>query len=307
MKILVIGAGAVGGYFGGILAKEGENVTFVARGKYLDSLKTSGLKIRSYKGDLSLRVNAIENPEELGEIDLILMCVKSYDTEEATLQCMKNIGESTIVLSLQNGVDNEEKIGRIVGRNKVLGGVVFISSELNQSWEICHYAYGKIIIGEMDGRISDRVHKVADIFKNAHIPCSISNDIQKELWKKLVWNAAFNSVSAITRSAVEEILDREETRELVRLTMMEVLNIAREIGHNLDECVVEEYLVVPEKSQEARTSTLQDLLKRKPLEIEAMNGVVVTYGKKLGIPTPYNSSLYALLKLINNKPQQYRK
>ncbi|MFQ5965880.1 MAG: ketopantoate reductase family protein, partial [Candidatus Scalinduaceae bacterium] len=124
MKILVIGAGAVGGYFGGILAKGGETVTFVARGKYLDSLKTSGLKIRSYKGDLSLRVNAIENPEEIGKVDLILMCVKSYDTEEATLQCMKNIGENTIILSLQNGVDNEERIGRIVGRNKVLGGVV---------------------------------------------------------------------------------------------------------------------------------------------------------------------------------------
>ena len=307
MKILVIGAGAVGGYFGGILAKGGENVTFVARGKYLDSLKTAGLKIRSYKGDLSLRVNAIENPEELGKIDLILMCVKSYDTEEATLQCMKNIGEKTIVLSLQNGVDNEEKIGIIVGRNKVLGGVVLISSELNQSWEICHYAYGKIIIGEMDGRISDRVHKVADIFKKANIPCSISNDIQKELWKKLIWNAAFNSVSAITRSTVKEILECEETRELVRLTMMEVLNIAREIGHNLDECVIEEYLVVPKRPQEARTSTLQDLLKGKHLEIDAINGVVVTYGKKLGIPTPYNSSLYALLKLINNKPQQNRK
>ncbi len=307
MKILVIGAGAVGGYFGGILAKEGEDVTFVARGKYLDSLKTAGLKIRSHKGDLSLRVNAIENPEEIGKVDLILMCVKSYDTEKATLQCMKNIGESTIILSLQNGVDNEEKIGRIVGINKVIGGVVFISSELNQSWEICHYAYGKITIGEMDGRISDRVNKVADIFRKARIHCSISNGIQKELWKKLIWNAAFNSISAITRSSVADILECEETRELVRLTMMEVLNIARGIGHNLNEHVIEEYLVVPERSRESRTSTLQDLLKHKLLEIDAINGVVVTYGKKLGIPTPYNSSLYALLKLINIKPPQYRK
>ncbi|ODS32343.1 MAG: 2-dehydropantoate 2-reductase [Candidatus Scalindua rubra] len=302
MKILVIGAGAVGGYFGGILAKGGEDVTFVARGKYLDSLKTAGLKIRSYKGYLSLRVNAIENPEEIGEVDLILMCVKSYDTEEAALQCMKNIGERTIVLSLQNGIDNEERIARVVGKNKVLGGAVFICSEVNKSWEICHYTAGKIIIGELDGRISDRVRKIAEIFKKVNIPCSISNDIQKELWKKLVWNAAFNSVSAITRSNLQEIMECEETRELIRLTMMEVLNIAKGIGHNLDERVIEEYLVVPERSREIRTSTLQDLLKSKPLEIDAINGVVVTNGKKLGIPTPYNSSLYALLKLINKKP-----
>jgi 2-dehydropantoate 2-reductase len=302
MKILVIGAGAVGGYFGGILAKGGEDVTFVARGKHLDSLKTAGLRIRSYKGDLSLMVNAIDNPEEIGKVDLILVCVKSYDTEEATLQCMKNIGEGTIVLSLQNGVDNEERIGKIVGINKVLGGVALIGSELNNSWEIWHHTAGKIIIGELDGRISDRVRKVAYIFKKADIPCSISNDIQKELWKKLVWNAAFNSVSAVTRSNLQEIMECEETRELVRLIMTEVLNIARGIGHDLDEGIIEEYLVLPERSREVRTSTLQDLLKHKHLEIDAINGVVVKIGKKLGIPTPYNNSLYALLKLINNKP-----
>jgi 2-dehydropantoate 2-reductase len=301
MKILVIGAGAVGGYFGGILAKGGEDVTFVARGKHLDSLKTAGLRIRSYKGDLSLMVNAIDNPEEIGKVDLILVCVKSYDTEEATLQCMKNIGEGTIVLSLQNGVDNEESIGKIVGINKVLGGVALIGSELNNSWEIWHHTAGKIIIGELDGRISDRVRKVAYIFKKADIPCSISNDIQKELWKKLVWNAAFNSVSAVTRSNLQEIMECEETRELVRLIMTEVLNIARGIGHDLDEGIIEEYLVLPERSREVRTSTLQDLLKHKHLEIDAINGVVVKIGKKLGIPTPYNNSLYALLKLINNK------
>ncbi|MFQ5962924.1 MAG: ketopantoate reductase family protein, partial [Candidatus Scalinduaceae bacterium] len=200
-----------------------------------------------------------------------------------------------------------ERIGRIVGRNKVLGGVVLIGSELNNSWEIRHYTLGKIIIGEMDGRISDRVRKVADIFKKANIPCSISNDIQKELWKKLVWNAAFNSVSAITRSTLKEMLECEETRELIRLTMIEVLNIAKGKGHNLDERLIEEYLVVPEKSQDTQTSTLQDLLKHKPLEIDAINGVVVTKGMKLGIPTPYNSSLYALLKLINNRKRGQKK
>jgi len=301
MKVLVVGAGAVGGYFGGKLARAGEDVTFVARGEHLDTLKSRGLIIKSYKGELALKVNVVSDPARLGDVDLILMCVKSYSTEEATTQCLKNIGENTIILSLQNGVDNADRILRITGKDNVLGGVVFISSELNKSGEILHCYSGKLIIGKRDGRISDRARKVASMFEKAHVPCAISNDIQKDLWEKLVWNAAFNSVSAITKSTMEEMMGCDETRALIRLTMNEVLSVAKGIGHSLDEQVIEEYLDVPERCQKMRTSTLQDLLKGKYLEIDAINGAVIANGKKIGIPTPFNSLLYALLKLINNK------
>ena len=301
MKILVIGAGAVGGYFGGMLVKGGEDVTFVARGKYLESLNTSGLRIRSHKGDLSLNVHAVENPEEAGKVDLILMCVKSYDTKASTLQCMRNIDNNTVVLSLQNGVDNEDVIGKIVGRDRVLGGVVLIASELNERWEILHYYSGKIIMGELDGKISDRARKISDIFNKANIPCSLSRDIQKKLWEKLVWNAGFNSVSTITRSTLQEMFECPESKVLIRLTMEEVVAVARGVGHGIDKGIIENYFREPERSREMRTSTLQDLLKSKPLEIEAINGVVVAKGKEFCIPTPYNSTLYALLKLIERK------
>mgnify|MGYP003530333462 CR=1 FL=1 len=301
MKILVIGAGAVGGYFGGMLVKGGEVVTFVARGKYLDSLKTAGLRIRSHEGDLSLNVHAVRNPEEAGEVDLILMCVKSYDTKASTLQCMRNIGNNTVVLSLQNGVDNEEIIGEIAGRDRVLGGVVLIASELNESWEILHYYAGKIIMGELDGNISDRARTISDMFNRANIPCSLSRDIKKKLWEKLIWNAGFNSVSTITRSTLQEMFACPEAKALIRLTMEEVVAVAGGIGHVIDKSVIENYFREPERSREMRTSTLQDLLKSKPLEIDAINGVVVTKGDELGIPTPCNSTLYALLKLIERK------
>ncbi|MDR4498836.1 MAG: ketopantoate reductase family protein [Candidatus Scalindua sp.] len=301
MKILVIGTGAVGGYFGGMLVKGGEDVTFVARGEYLESLKTRGLKIRSHEGDLSLKIHAVENPEKAGKVDLILMCVKAYDTKASTLQCMRNIGNNTVVLSLQNGVENEDVIGKIVGREKVLGGVVLIASELNERWEILHYYSGKIIMGELDGKISDRARKISDVFSRANIPCSLSRDIQKKLWEKLVWNAGFNSVSTITRSTLQEMFECLETKALIRLTMEEVVTVARGVGHVIDKSIIENYLREPERSREMRTSTLQDLLKSKPLEIDAINGVVVAKGEELGIQTPYNSTLYALLKLIESK------
>lgn len=299
---MVVGSGAVGGYFGGLLAKGGEDVTFVARGEYLASIKSSGLRIRSSRGDLTLKVNAVGDPQEIGEVDLILMCVKAYDTEAATLPCVKNIGKETIVLSLQNGVDNEEIIGRIVGRERVLGGVVLIASEVYESWEIIHYSFGKLIIGELGGGISDRIQKVSESFKKADIPCSLSNNIQLELWKKLVWNASFNSVSTITRSTLHDMLRCEESRRLIRLAMEEVLAVAKGVGHDIGKSVIENYFVEPERSREMRTSTLQDFLKQKQLEIEAINGVVVRKGKELDLPTPYNSTLYALLKLIESRP-----
>ncbi len=301
MKILVVGAGAVGGYFGGLLAKEGEDVTFLARGEYLESIKNTGLRIRSSQGDLTLRVHATENPQTLGEVDLILMCVKTYDTEAATLQCVKNIGRETAVLSLQNGVENEETIGKLVGRERVLGGVVLIASEVNESWEIIHYYLGKIIMGELDGRVTNRIRMISETFQRANIPCSISDNIQRELWKKLVWNASFNSVSTITGTSLHEMMGCEESRRVIRLTMEEVLCIAKGVGHDIDSSIIENYFIEPDRSREMRTSTLQDLLKKKPLEIEAINGIVVKKGEEHSLPTPYNSTLYALLKLIDNR------
>lgn len=301
MKILVIGAGAVGGYYGGLLARDGADVTFVARGEYLAAIKESGLRIRSPQGDLTLRVNAVEDPQEVGEVDLILMCVKAYDTETATAQCVKNIGKETTVLSLQNGVENEEIIGTIVGRERVLGGVVLIASEVNTSWEIIHYSFGKIIIGELDGRVSDRIQNISRIFKKSNIPCSLSDNIQLELWKKLVWNASFNSVSTITQSTLHDMMRCEESKRVIRIAMEEVLGVAKGVGHDIDTSVIENYFVEPERSREMRTSTLQDLLKHKPLEIDAINGVVVKKGEELGIPTPCNSTLYGLLKLIDSQ------
>ncbi|MDI6654624.1 MAG: 2-dehydropantoate 2-reductase, partial [Candidatus Hydrothermarchaeota archaeon] len=206
MKVAVMGAGAVGGYFGGVLAKSGADITLIARGKHLEAMRKDGLLIKSYRGDFRADVKATSDPKEAGPTDLILFTVKSYDTEEAIRLCRPMIQENTCILSLQNGIDNDEKIAREAGREKIIGGVAYIGVALDEPGVILHSAAGKIAIGELNGKITHRIKKIAEMFSAAWIPCEISEDIIKLKWKKLVWNAAFNALTTITGASVALVL-----------------------------------------------------------------------------------------------------
>ncbi len=301
MNILVVGTGAVGGYFGAKLAKAGENVTFLTRGRCFDVLNSTDLKVKSFKGDFSLKANVVNEVSSVGDVDLVVLCVKSYDTETSINQIKSIIKKNTLILSLQNGVENGEKIRTLIGNNNVLAGVVMILAEVVEPWTIDHSASGKIIMGEFDGTLSDRLKEISEVFKNAEIQCINTPNIQKELWKKLVWNAAFNSITALTGTITKEVLGVSETRSLVRYVMEEVLQVAKTVGHDIGRKIIDEYITISEKTGFARTSMLQDKLKGKPLEIEAINGAVLKYGEKFSVSTPYNTTLYALLKLLNIK------
>ncbi len=297
MRVLVVGAGAVGCYFGAMLAKSGCEVVFLARGEAFNILRSNGLIVKSINGDYVQKVNAVNNANDAGKVDLVLMCVKSYDTEEATGQIKNTISNKTITLSLQNGVDNADKIGTIIGKENVIAGVVLLLAEIAKPWTLQHYASGKLIIGELDGSESERVLKIAGLFENAKMPCSISKYIYKEMWKKLIWNAAFNPLTAITNSSTKDVLANVDTRKFARQVMLETLNAARRCGHDIDENVIDEYIKISENPGFANTSMMQDMLKRKRLEFEAINGYVASKGEEFGIPTPYNNMLYTFLKL----------
>lgn len=301
MNILVVGPGAVGGYFGGMLAKAGEDVTFLAKEAYYNALTSTGLKIKSFRGDFSSSVHVIKDPSEIGETDLVLMCVKSYDTDKATNQIKNNVGKNTVVLSLQNGIHNTERIGRIIGKDKVIAGVVLLLAEVIRPWEICHYSRGDIILGELDNSDSPRLEKITDAFKNAEVSCSITNNIQKEQWGKLIWNTAFNPFTALTRSTPKELLGVAETELIIRKVMMETLNIANKSGININDSIVEDHIESTRQLDNSKTSMLQDLIKGKRLEIDAISGAVIAKGKEVGISTPYNDMLYTLLKHIGLK------
>ncbi|MGH7771003.1 MAG: ketopantoate reductase family protein, partial [Candidatus Binatia bacterium] len=223
MRIGVMGTGAVGGYFGARLAASGQEVIFIARGKHLEAMRRDGLGVKSIQGNFHIHSSFTSNPDEVGPVDLILFCVKSYDTEEAVKRLAPLVGEKTIILSLQNGVDNPDKIARYWGENRTLAGVVYVGARVLTPGTIEHTAGGKIIIGELNGGVSDGTKAVHQNFSLAEIPCTISTEIRKVMWGKLVWNAPFCAIACLARATAEEIVQNETLKKLAVDCMEEVI------------------------------------------------------------------------------------
>ena len=300
MKIAVMGAGAVGGYFGALLHRGGLDVTLIARGRHLEAIKAHGLRIKSTQGDLTVPAKAVGDPRAVGPVDLILFCVKSYDTESAARQCLPIVQESTAILCLQNGVDNEEKIAMVAGGEKVLGGVAYIGAGVSEPGVVVHTAEGRIVFGEMRGGVSERVRRLEQIFRDAGFPVEVSSNIKAILWGKLCWNAAFNALNTLVGGDVRVLVERPETRTLARQAMEEVRAVANANNVPLSADLAERLLTWTDTAAGSmKTSTRQDLEAGKRLEVEALNGAVVRKGEAAGVPTPFNFALYALLKAID--------
>jgi 2-dehydropantoate 2-reductase len=298
MKVAVIGAGAVGGYFGGVLAKSGADITLIARGKHLEAMRKDGLLIKSYRGDFRADVKATSDPKEAGPVELVIFTVKSYDTEEAIRLCSPMIQENTCILSLQNGIDNDEKIAREAGREKVIGGVAYIGVGIEEPGVICHSAAGKIAIGELNGKITHRIKKIAEMFSAAGVPCEISRDIIKLKWEKLVWNAAFNALTTITRASVAEVLSDKKLMETAVAAMHEVIEVAQKKGIDIDDAAIQDALALSKNIGDFKTSMLQDFESGRKTEVEALNGIVVRKGGEVNVKTPVNQCLYALVSFM---------
>ncbi len=295
-----MGAGAVGGYFGALLHRGGLDVTLIARGRHLEAIKSRGLQIKSAEGDFTVPAKAVGDPKAVGPVELILFCVKSYETASAARQCLPMVQEGTTILSLQNGVDNEEKIAEVVGEETVLAGVAYIGAAVSEPGVIAHTAEGRIVFGQVHGGISQRVRRLEQTFREAGLPAEISSNIQAILWGKLCWNAAFNAINALVGGEVRDLVERPETRALARGVMEEVRAVAAASGIDLPEEIVDKLLHWTRTAAAGmKTSTRQDLEAGKPLEAEALNGVVIRKGQAAGIPTPLTFALYGLLKAID--------
>jgi 2-dehydropantoate 2-reductase len=301
MRIAVMGAGAVGGYFGARLAAAGHEVAFIARGKHFEAMRRDGLKVKSTQGDLHIQSLFASDPEEIGPVDLILFCVKSYDTQEAAAKLTSLVGPETIVLSLQNGVDNPEKIAGLLGKSRTLAGVVYIGARVSAPGMIEHVAAGRITLGELDGGVGERTNSVQRFLSAAEIPCAISTEIRKVMWGKLVWNAPFCAISCLTRATVTEILESDLLRKLAVDCMEEVREAARYQGIDLGPSIVAETLSLSQGLGDFKPSMLQDLEAGKPLEHEAFNGVVVNSLREAGKEAPINRTFYATLKFLDQK------
>ena len=301
MKILIMGAGAVGAYYGAQLQRAGEEVVFCARGDNLRAMRENGLEIKSFNGDLKLAVDSTGDPQEFAPYGLIMFAVKSYDTELAARQLAGCLTKDGVLMTIQNGVENEQLLCRSFPPEAVMGGNSRVGAELIAPGRVLHTALGEIEFGELDGRITPRAEKIAELFRRAGILGELTTDLQTIRWYKLMGNNSTNSVSALSHTTLGQMLETPEGFNLVRTLMLETLAVGRAEGAKVSDDRVDAQLAMIRKSLNAgaiKTSTLQDLEKGKPLEYEAISGAVLRAARRHDIKVPATETVYTLLKLL---------
>jgi 2-dehydropantoate 2-reductase len=299
MRIAVVGAGGTGGYFGGLLARAGQDVTFIARGTHLEALRARSLTLESrLAGTFTVPVSATDDPIEVGPVDLILFCVKTYDTDAAAESIRPLIHPETMLLSLQNGIDNEERIARATGHTSGIGAVAYVTSAIKAPGVVAQTSGpGKIIFGELSGGASARTERLRDVLQGAGITAEVHPDIRVVLWQKFLFICAFSGVTTVTRLPIGTILADSVTRALFRGTVEEVEAVVRAGEIDLPADCVEQAMTTASAAEPwAHGSLYHDLAGGRRLELESLNGEVVRRGREYGIETPLNFTIYAALR-----------
>jgi len=298
MHIVVMGAGSVGGYFGAKLLRAGEKVTMVARGPHLQAIRRGGLTIRStVDGESVVRPAAVERLEGVERADAVLFCVKSFDTDDAAARLWSILGSDTPVLSLQNGVDNEERIDAQLGAGRAMGGVAQVFAAIEAPGVIRHHAAGRIIFGELDGRVSERAERLRDAFARAEVPAEVSKDVRRALWEKYILICAVAGTTAVTRETIGVVRETPATWRLFRALVEEVTALAGASGVDLPADTVDQILKFAQTIAPGnRASLAQDLLQGRRLELDALHGHASRLGERLGVPTPAAFAIYAALQ-----------
>ncbi len=299
MRIAIMGAGATGSYYGARLARAGHDVTFIARGAHLKAMQERGLKVVGQEEFHLSRVQATNDTLAVGPVDVVLFCVKTYDTEEAARLILPMVGPQTMVVPIQNGVDSYQRIGDVVGHEQVIGGLCLISVDIPEPGTVrLHSPFREIVFGEIDGSPSARTAAFAQALEKAEIPHRISSDIRQDMWKKFIFITAFSGLTGAARSPIGPIRECPETFELYRKLAAEALAVGQAEGIDLDPAYPEE-LVNRARTFAAglKASLLVDLERGRRIEVETLQGTVVRLGRKHGVPTPVTDVIYALLKV----------
>jgi 2-dehydropantoate 2-reductase len=302
MRIAVIGAGGVGGYFGGLLAHAGHDVAFVARGEHLRALRERGLQVQSAHGDFTVaNVQASDRPAELGPAELILFAVKTYDCEAALAALRPLVASNTAIVTLQNGVEIPERVAAVFGRGAVLAGAVWLVSSMAAPGVIRQESpFRRIVVGELAGGLSTRAQELAAHLAEAGAEAEASADIWRVLWTKLLFIASFSGISSVTRLPAGPLMAAEETRALLVDAMVEVEAVARARGAALDPEVVPRTLAFAQALPPDSTSSMQrDVAAGRRLEADAINGAVVRAGRSTGVPVPVHTCLWSCLQAID--------
>ncbi len=298
MRIAIMGTGGVGGYFGGLLAKAGNDVTFIARGEHLAAIRARGLRVESVHGNFSVSpTTATDAPEAVGPVDYVLFATKTHHFDQALTTMRPLIGPDTAVLPLQNGIDAAERTAAALGRSHVIGGLCQVGSYIAAPGVIKQISqFRKVVAGELDGQITPRVQAIVTALQAAGATAEATADIHKALWTKFIFIAPFSGVGAVSRAPAGEIMACPETRRLLEDAMGEVEAVARARGIALDASIVAQTMVFCDAMAPQQTASMQrDVMDGKPSELESMIGVMVRFGAELGLPAPIFRFFYAAL------------
>jgi 2-dehydropantoate 2-reductase len=300
-RIAVVGAGAVGGYFGGLLARAGAPVVMIGRPPFVEAVKKNGLFLDTLHFQESVRVEA---STELGAVrgaEIVLFCVKTTDNAATARAIAPLLAPNALVLSFQNGVDNVEQI-RAAAAMEALPTVVYVAASVPEPGRVKHVGRGDLVFGPRN----EKTEHVASLFSRANVPSKISDNIAGELWIKLIWNCALNAVSALGRAKYGQIAASADARKLVETVVDEVLTVARAAdihppGLEDPKAAIAGALKIAVQMSEALSSTAQDMNRGKRTEIDSLNGYISRRGAEVGVPTPVNHALYALVKLAEGR------
>jgi 2-dehydropantoate 2-reductase len=307
MKIAIMGTGGVGGYYGGLLAKAGKDVTFIARGAHLQAIRKNGLQVKSVHGDFQVsKAKATDKPADVGPVDLIIFATKTYQTDEAAKAIKPMVGKDTVVVPLQNGIDAADRIGQVVGMDHVLGGATWLSAAIEAPGVIGQYSeFRRIALGEFSGKTTPRLTSVYDLLKETGAAVEISDNILKVLWTKFVFIASVSAMGSLTRVTFGEYRGVPEARALLGEAIGEVAAVATARGVKLDaDILAKTQAFIDSSAPGIKPSMQRDVEAGKPSELESLIGVVVRMGAEKNVPTPVMRFAYAMLKPGELKAQQ---
>jgi 2-dehydropantoate 2-reductase len=297
-RVAVVGAGAVGGYFGGMLARAGAPVVMIGRSAFVEAVKKNGLFLDAVEFKETVRVEASSELLAARGAEVVLFCVKTTNNASASRELAKVLAANALVVSLQNGVDNAEQI-RAASGIAAISSVVYVAASVPQPGTIKHAGRGDLVVGPRN----EQTEKFAALFERAGVSCRISDNIAGELWTKLTWNCALNAVSALGHAKYGQIAASADARKLVETVVYELLAVAKAAGVHPPgfedpQVALAGAFKIATQMAEAYSSTAQDMQRGKRTEIDSLNGYVARRGAELGVPTPVNHALYTLVKLI---------
>jgi 2-dehydropantoate 2-reductase len=299
-KIAVVGAGSVGGYYGGMLARASAPVTFIGRPAFVAAVQEDGLLLETTQFKETVRITASEDPSAARGAEIVLFCVKTTDTAATARSLAKILSPNAILVSLQNGADNAEQIRAASGLTAI-SAVVYVAASVPSPGIVKHVGRGDLVLGPEN----ETTRRVANIFIRAKVPCRLTNNVEGELWTKLLWNCALNALSALGRVTYGEIIASDEAKQLVEGIVYEVLAVAKAAGiqppglEDPQAALAGAYKIAQQMAA-TRSSTAQDMMRNKRTEIDSLNGFIARKGRELGVPAPLNHALFTLVKLAES-------